>query len=90
LAYVGALFDSRRRRGPLQYAQYESEPVDHALDAGDLGSVQRQVARDVPITFLYHARGLQGVSRRVRGVRMDLRGELATLARWRVVAPPPP
>jgi peptide/nickel transport system substrate-binding protein len=88
LAYVGALFDSRRRRGPLQYAQYESEAVDHALDAGDLASVQRQVALDVPITFLYHARGVQGVSRRVRGVRMDLRGELATLARWRVGAPP--
>ena len=41
-------------------------------------------ADSVPATFLYHARGLQGMNRRVRDVRMDLRGELATLPRWRV------
>ena len=89
LGYLGALFDSRRRSGPLQYAQYRSPAVDRALDAGDYAEVQRIVAREVPITFLYHARGVQGVRRRVRGVRMDLRGELATLARWRLAAETP-
>ncbi|MBI1723095.1 MAG: peptide ABC transporter substrate-binding protein [Gemmatimonadetes bacterium] len=84
LGYLGGLFDSRRLSGPLQYAQYRSAATDRALDAGDYGEVQRLVARDLPITFLYHARGVQGVRRRVRGVRMDLRGELATLARWRL------
>jgi hypothetical protein len=38
----------------------------------------------LPATFLYHARGLQGVSRRVRGVELGLRGELATVASWSV------
>jgi len=82
LGYLRGLFDSRRLAEPLQYAQYSSAAVDRALDAGDVAEVQRIVARDLPITFLYHARGLQGMSRRVRGVRMDLRGELATLQRW--------
>ncbi len=87
LGYLRALFDSRRLAEPLQYAQYASAAVDRALDAGDLAEVQRIVARDLPITFLYHARGLQGMSRRVRGVRMDLRGELATLRRWHLDPP---
>jgi hypothetical protein len=34
--------------------------------------------------FIYHARGVQGANRRVVGVSMDLRGELATVARWDV------
>ena len=36
----------------------------------------------VPVVFLYHAQGLQGMNRRVHHVRMDLRGELPTVARW--------
>ncbi len=84
LGYVRGLFDSRRLAEPLQYAQYRNPAVDRALDAGDLGEVQRIVARDLPITFLYHARGLAGLNRRLHGVRMDLRGELATLQQWHV------
>lgn len=38
----------------------------------------------VPATFLYHARGVQGINRRLLGVRMDIRGELAGLAKWRL------
>ena len=82
LGSLAALFDSRRRSGPMQYAQYASAAVDAALDRGDLGQVQRIVAREVPITFLYHARGVQGINTRVQGVRMDLRGELPTLTSW--------
>lgn len=82
LGYLRALLDSRRRAEPLQYAQYASAAVDRALDAADFATVQRIAARDLPITFLYHARGVQGMSRRLQGVRMDLRGELATLERW--------
>jgi peptide/nickel transport system substrate-binding protein len=37
----------------------------------------------MPATFLYHSRGVQGMNRRVLGVRMDLRGELPTVTRWR-------
>lgn len=44
-----------------------------------------QVFRDaVPVAFLFQARGVQGMSRRMRGVRMDTRGELATLQQWTV------
>lgn len=38
----------------------------------------------LPATFLYHARGLQGINRRIRGVEFGLRGELATVSRWSV------
>lgn len=50
---------------------------------GDPASEQRIFHAQVPVAFLYHARGLQGMNRRVEGVRMDLRGELPTVARWR-------
>ncbi|HUF36746.1 MAG TPA: ABC transporter substrate-binding protein [Gemmatimonadales bacterium] len=46
------------------------------------GAAQRFFADSMPVAFLYHARGLQGMNRRVRGVRMDLRGELATVHEW--------
>ena len=82
LGYLGALFDSRRRSGPLQYAQYANRELDAAFDRLDLAEAQRIVAREVPITFLYHARGVQGINTRVKGVRMDLRGELASLHDW--------
>ncbi len=84
LGYLRGLFDSRRRGEPQQYAQYANAAVDRALDAGDLAAVQRLVAADLPVTWLYHARGLHGESRRLRGVRMDLRGELVTVHDWRL------
>lgn len=40
------------------------------------------LAREVPVTFLYHARGIQGKRRAITGIRMDLRGELPTVTRW--------
>ena len=36
----------------------------------------------MPVAWLYNARGVQGRSRRLQGVTMDLRGELATVTRW--------
>jgi peptide/nickel transport system substrate-binding protein len=90
LGYLRGLFDSRLLGGPLQYARYRNAAVDRALDAGDFAAVQRIVARDLPITFLYHARGLAGLTRRLHGVRMDLRGELASLERWRLDPRPGP
>lgn len=82
LGYLRALFDSRRRDEPQQYAGFADPRVDHALDAGDLAAVQRLVAEALPVTWLYHARGLAGASGRLHGVRMDLRGELATIHDW--------
>lgn len=45
-------------------------------------AAQRRFADSVPVAFLYHARGLQGMNRRVQGVTMDLRGELPTVQSW--------
>ncbi|MGH7531362.1 MAG: hypothetical protein ACREMN_13335, partial [Gemmatimonadales bacterium] len=60
----------------------------------DPAAAQRMFAERLPVIWLYHARGVQGVNRRVRGVEMDVRGELPSVAAWHVVernaAGPPP
>ncbi len=48
----------------------------------DPAVAQRLFSDSLPVAFLYHGRGLQGLSRRLAGVRMDQRGELPTVARW--------
>jgi peptide/nickel transport system substrate-binding protein len=53
-------------------------------EAGDAAAALRRFAERQPVVFLYHARGVQGMNRRVRGVTMDLRGELTSVARWDV------
>ncbi|HEU5170025.1 MAG TPA: ABC transporter substrate-binding protein [Gemmatimonadales bacterium] len=50
----------------------------------DPAAAQRMFGDSAPVAFLYHARGVQGMNRRVLGVTMDLRGELATVHDWRV------
>lgn len=47
-------------------------------------ALERFFQDSLPATFLYHARGLQGVNRRVRGVDLGLRGELATVSGWSI------
>lgn len=95
LGYLTSMFDSRLAGGALDYAGFHTARLDDLLAkarsaAGDderraaWHAVQREIAREMPVAWLYHARGLQGMSRRLQGVRMDLRGELATLAQWRV------
>ena len=61
--------------GPLADLAGMKSPRDPAAS-------QRFFTDSVPVAFLYHARGLQGMNRRVRGVTMDLRGELATVHDW--------
>jgi hypothetical protein len=48
----------------------------------DPAAAQRLFADSLPIAWLYHARGVNGMNRRVRGVTMDVRGELTTVTRW--------
>jgi peptide/nickel transport system substrate-binding protein len=67
LGFLTSLTDLAGIRGPL--------PTDPA-------QAQRMFRDSMPVAFLYHARGLQGMNRRVLGVRMDLRGELPTVATW--------
>ncbi|MEP6687123.1 MAG: ABC transporter substrate-binding protein [Gemmatimonadales bacterium] len=64
--------------GPLAAVAGVAVPPDPA-------GAQRRFADSVPVAVLYHARGLQGMNRRVRGVTMDLRGELPTVHDWWVV-----
>jgi hypothetical protein len=50
----------------------------------DPAAAQRVLAERMPVAWLYHGRGVQGVNRRVRGVQMDMRGELPSVALWQV------
>jgi peptide/nickel transport system substrate-binding protein len=52
--------------------------------ATDPAAAQRVFGDSVPVAFLYHGRGLQGITRRLRNVVMDARGELVTVAQWRI------
>jgi len=90
---VSALFDTRQRGGTLDYTGFHLPALDALLRAAadaPEGDQRRQAWNAVqaaldtlgPATWLYHARGVQGVSRRVRGARMDLRGELVTVHDW--------
>lgn len=98
LSYVAAMFTGIDP-GPLAYSGYSSTEFDaavrHVREAeteAELKSAWREaqqiLARDIPTTWLYHARGLQGANRRITNVVVDLRGELATVAQWRVAGPP--
>lgn len=93
LSYLRAMFESSQRGGSLDYADFHTPTLD-ALFAKARNArtesvareawrgVQEELARQVPATWLYHSRGLQGMSARMRNVTMDLRGELVTVARW--------
>jgi peptide/nickel transport system substrate-binding protein len=94
LGHVAALYDGD---GPLAYAGHRDEAlraafagVRDAVTAEDVAGAWRAVqgilAWAEPSAWLYHARGVQGAARRIDGVRMDLRGELAGIAEWRVRA----
>jgi peptide/nickel transport system substrate-binding protein len=48
----------------------------------DPAAQQRLFEDRTPVAWLYLARGVQGVNRRVQGVTMDVRGELVTVAQW--------
>jgi peptide/nickel transport system substrate-binding protein len=61
--------------GPLAALAGLEVPADPA-------AAQRIFYDSIPVAFLYHARGLQGMNRRVHGVVMDLRGELVTVHDW--------
>ena len=95
LSHLVSMFHSRLAGGALDYAGFHTEQLDslfgllprsanEAAMAATWRAVQDELGRDLPVAWIYHARGVQGVSRRLDGVRMDLRGEMATLADWSV------
>jgi peptide/nickel transport system substrate-binding protein len=65
----------------LGYLQPLAELTGMRAPADPEGA-QRMFADSLPVAFLYHSRGLQGMNRRLHGVTMDLRGELPTVHDW--------
>jgi peptide/nickel transport system substrate-binding protein len=93
LAYVGAMFDSRQAGGALDYSGYHTAALDslfaatrrapsESARAAAWRAVQNVLDAGTPVAWLYHSRGIQGISARLHDVTMDLRGEMVTVARW--------
>jgi peptide/nickel transport system substrate-binding protein len=86
------MFASAQRGGALDYASFHSPALDVALvrardaDRPDAArawaNVESLLADSMPAAWLYHARGVQGKSRKLQHVIMDLRGELTSIAKW--------
>lgn len=100
LAYLTAMFDTRQQGGSLDYAGFHRPALDAAFVRAQNARTQQELVdawhdaqriltAEVPVAWLYHSRGVQGVSSRMRGVQMDLRGELVTIADWSVGSPQP-
>lgn len=94
LSFLASMFDSRQRGGALDYAGFHSPRLDSLFAAAREArtdsaraaawrDVQGLLADSMPVAWIYHSRGVQGVARRLRGVEMDLRGEMVSLVRWR-------
>ena len=62
-------------------ARLSGLPVPSTTDPADLVDFFDD---SLPVAFLYHARGVQGLNRRLEGVQLGLRGELATVSQWSV------
>ena len=99
LSYVAAMFESSQRTGSLDYAAFHVPALDAAFTATRVATtdserrdawfaVQQQLVDSMPVVWVYHSRGVQGVSARLGGIHMDLRGELASVATWQPLGAP--
>lgn len=92
LGHLAAMFATAQSGGALDYTGYHSGHLDSLLNAARNSppdsagpawhNVDVELERVMPVAWLYHARGVQGLSRRLRNVKMDLRGELVSVAQW--------
>ena len=98
LSYLAAMFDSKLSGGALDYAAFHTPALDSAFQrvsaartheelAAAWRLVQRLLDDATPVAWVYHSRGVQGVTARLSGVRMDLRGEMPTISSWRLAHP---
>ncbi len=94
LSHVAAMFGGRNP-GPLAYPGYRNDRFDESLEMAQEADSEetlceawqealRLLADDLPTTWLYHARGLQGASGRITNTSVDFRGELAGISQWRI------
>ena len=99
LAFLGAMFESRQAGGALDYSGFHNARLDslfalarraedEARRVSAWRDVQSMLSQEMPVAWIYHSRGVQGVSARLQHVVMDLRGEMPTLAQWQVDASP--
>jgi peptide/nickel transport system substrate-binding protein len=99
LSFLASMFESRQKGGALDYTGFHSSMLDSLFVAAREArtdsartkawrDVQRLLADSTPVAWIYHSRGVQGVSRRLHGVEMDLRGEMVSLVRWRTSSAP--
>lgn len=92
LGYLSAMFESSQKGGALDYTGFHTRALDALLvsarnaDEGNRKQawqlVEDELNRSMPVAWLYHAQGVQGLSRRMKNVVMDLRGELVSVADW--------
>ncbi|QJR34765.1 peptide ABC transporter substrate-binding protein [Gemmatimonas groenlandica] len=92
LGHVSAMFATAQRGGALDYTGLHTALLDSKLAAARGATpaaaaaawqaVAAELDATMPVAWLFHARGVQGRSRRLKGVTMDLRGELVSVARW--------
>ena len=95
LSFLGAMFDSRQQGGALDYAGFHTSALDSLFTAVRAApsrdaqiaawrAVQQYLADQMPVAWIYHTRGVQGLSARLQNVVMDLRGEMVTLVQWQI------
>ena len=99
LGYLSALFATTQRGGALDYTGFHRVALDSLLSearsspdsmaTSAWSRVNDFLIDSMPVAWLYHARGVQGRSRLLLGVQMDLRGELVTVSRWSRVSSRP-
>jgi len=93
LSFLASMFETRQAGGALDYAGFHSPSLDSGFGAARAARtdaervaawrrVQTELAAAVPVAWIYHSRGVQGVASNLKNVVMDLRGELPTIARW--------
>jgi peptide/nickel transport system substrate-binding protein len=93
LSHVAAMFETSQAGGALDYSGFHNPALDYLLqrarDATDEEEMRRAwvaiedaLTIEVPVVWLYHSQGVQGVRRSLRGLRMDLRGELVSVTQW--------
>ena len=98
LAFLASMFESRQAGGALDYAGFHDTRLDSLFARTRSATAdsarteawrdaQRTLAADMPVAWIYHSRGLQGLSARLQNVTMDLRGEMPTLTRWVIAVP---
>ena len=93
LSFLSAMFETRQRGGALDYTGFHDGALDSLFAAARNAhddparvsawrSAQQILNDSLPVAWLYHSRGVQGVSARLEHVTMDLRGEMVSVAEW--------